>query len=462
MIWIVVLLGLILRLISLNQSFWLDEATSGVVVRGLSFGKIITQYLPGDFHPPGYYFILKGWSSVFGTSEVGLRSLSVVAGVAGIFVLYLVIKELFNMRIALLASWCLSTSGLHIYFSQEARMYILASLFVLLAIFFFVKTESSSRVGKWLGFGIFTALAIFTHYLTLLMLPVFLIWGIRAKNNFSWWMKYITSHIILIVGWIVWWPVFWRQLSSGLAVKTTSPLWWKMLGQSGLKDILLVPVKFMIGRISFENQYVYVLIVTLSGMLFGYLLVRTIKKVSSVKSLSLIWWWLVIPLVLGIVIGFKISILSYFRFLFILPAFYSLVAIGLTDLKPRSRPLFFILVLGVNLSTSFYYLLNTQFHRENWRGLVGDVRERVGSQKVVVVFPADSQKEAFRYYDPKGEVVVAGPNQIPAGYGIIWLMRYLQPAFDAEDKTRQMVEGMGYIKTTERNYRGVEVWEYRL
>ena len=59
MILAVIIFGFLLRVISLNQSFWLDEATSGLVVRNFNLGEIITKFSPGDFHPPLYYLILK-------------------------------------------------------------------------------------------------------------------------------------------------------------------------------------------------------------------------------------------------------------------------------------------------------------------------------------------------------------------------------------------------------------------
>ncbi|MCK4588787.1 glycosyl transferase family 39, partial [Candidatus Woesebacteria bacterium] len=80
MIYAILILGLVLRLISINQSFWLDEATSALVARDMSFAQILSQFSPADFHPPFYYFLLKIWTATFGVSEVGARSLSIIVG----------------------------------------------------------------------------------------------------------------------------------------------------------------------------------------------------------------------------------------------------------------------------------------------------------------------------------------------------------------------------------------------
>ena len=67
----------IMRLIGLDQSLWLDEATTAVAVQTHSFWNIVTQFSPSDFHPPLYYLVMKIWTGIFGYSEVALRMSSV-------------------------------------------------------------------------------------------------------------------------------------------------------------------------------------------------------------------------------------------------------------------------------------------------------------------------------------------------------------------------------------------------
>src|SRR4030043_1229997 len=90
----ILFLALILRLISLNQSFWLDETTSGYVARDFNFRQIINGFAPGYFHPPLYYLLLRVWGLFFGFSEVALRSLSVVFGVGSVWIIYKIAKEM--------------------------------------------------------------------------------------------------------------------------------------------------------------------------------------------------------------------------------------------------------------------------------------------------------------------------------------------------------------------------------
>ncbi|EKE12574.1 MAG: hypothetical protein ACD_13C00166G0001, partial [uncultured bacterium] len=85
----VLILAVILRLVSLNQSLWLDEATSANVAV-MSLPDFFNKFIPADFHPPLYYLFLMGWSRVFGISEISLRIPSVIFGVATVYFVYLI------------------------------------------------------------------------------------------------------------------------------------------------------------------------------------------------------------------------------------------------------------------------------------------------------------------------------------------------------------------------------------
>ena len=126
MILAILFLSFVLRVISVNQSLWIDEATSVLTARDFSFSEIITKFSPGDFHPPLYYLILKIWTAIFGSGEVGVRLLSVMAGVGTVYLIYQIANKFIRVNYSNFpgtAALLLATSGLHIYYSQEARMY---------------------------------------------------------------------------------------------------------------------------------------------------------------------------------------------------------------------------------------------------------------------------------------------------------------------------------------------------
>ena len=81
-----------------------------------------------DIHPPLYYALLHGWAALLGTGPTALRLFSVAVGILTIPLLYLVARRMLSARAALLATLLLTISPLHVYYSQEVRMYGLVAL----------------------------------------------------------------------------------------------------------------------------------------------------------------------------------------------------------------------------------------------------------------------------------------------------------------------------------------------
>jgi len=120
MLYIILIFTLVLRLITINQSLWLDEAIGALAVRNMSYSDLITGFLTVDNHPPLYYFLLKFWTGIFGYSEISLRMPSVLFGVGTVFFIYLIGNRIFDSKKSgLIAAVLLSSSQLHIYYSQE-------------------------------------------------------------------------------------------------------------------------------------------------------------------------------------------------------------------------------------------------------------------------------------------------------------------------------------------------------
>src|SRR3989344_6461242 len=138
---LILIAALVMRLISLNQSLWMDEAISATVVKNYNLLEIITKFAPADPPPPLYYLLLRFWSGLFGLSEISLRLPSVIFAVMTVYVVYK-IGLIYFKKVAIWTSVLLATAPLHIYYSQEARMYSLSTLLTSLVIYLFLKKRS--------------------------------------------------------------------------------------------------------------------------------------------------------------------------------------------------------------------------------------------------------------------------------------------------------------------------------
>jgi len=175
----ITLLALGLRLHNLNaQSLWYDEGFS-VYLAHMSPAEIVSR-TAADIQPPLYYLMLHGWIQLFGDDEPVVRGLSALFGVLAVPLIYGVAWQLLHRRLAaLLAALLLAVSPLHIWYSQETRMYTLLILLCLLSSYILLLLIPPStprergrgvRAPLWLAFVLTSIAAVYTHYFALFIL----------------------------------------------------------------------------------------------------------------------------------------------------------------------------------------------------------------------------------------------------------------------------------------------------
>jgi mannosyltransferase len=162
----VMALGAALRFSTLTlQSYSLDEAvTVGLLHQSLR--GMLAAIPHSEATPPLYYIIAWGWSKLFGTGEIALRSLSALLGTAAIPATYAAARSLISRRGALIAAAFVAVSPLLVWYSQEARAYVLLSLLGALSLLFFVRgLQRGHRALVW--WSVVSMLALATHYFAL-------------------------------------------------------------------------------------------------------------------------------------------------------------------------------------------------------------------------------------------------------------------------------------------------------
>ena len=125
------LVGLYLAVAS--QSLWLDEAISANVGRNNSYQGIVSNFSKFDFHPPGYYLVLKTWTDIFGYSEISLRLPSIIFTLITVTLVY----KLGGMGAAMIVGF----NPLLVYYSHEARMYALVTMLLTTAVYFLIRKK---------------------------------------------------------------------------------------------------------------------------------------------------------------------------------------------------------------------------------------------------------------------------------------------------------------------------------
>jgi mannosyltransferase len=162
----IVLLGAALRFATLDlQSYRYDEAVTVGRVLHANFLDTFSEVPNSESTPPLYYLVAWLWSKPFGTGEVGLRSLSALAGTASILVVYLGALALpLPRRAGLIAAAAVAVSPVLIWFSQDARAYALVFLLTALSFLFFARARRGASRRDLAWWSATSALALATHY----------------------------------------------------------------------------------------------------------------------------------------------------------------------------------------------------------------------------------------------------------------------------------------------------------
>jgi mannosyltransferase len=166
---VLVAVGVVLRFWT-HSDMWLDEALT-VNISRLPLSQLHAA-LMRDGAPPLYYLLLHFWMKVFGSSNLGARSLSGVISVATIPCVWLAGKRLGGRMSALTVTVLVSTSPFAIYYGTEARMYSLVAF--LTAAGFLALDAALRRPTVWnlVATGACTALLLYTHYWALYLVAV--------------------------------------------------------------------------------------------------------------------------------------------------------------------------------------------------------------------------------------------------------------------------------------------------
>ncbi|KXK09088.1 MAG: hypothetical protein UZ21_OP11001000141 [Microgenomates bacterium OLB22] len=111
------------------ESLWRDEAFT-YYMSILPFHEIIAKTAQ-DFNPPLYYILMHVWISFMGSSEIALRTPSLIAFVVAVYVSDLFFKKVLHFSVLerQFAFLLLLVTPGTLYFAFEARMYsLMASL----------------------------------------------------------------------------------------------------------------------------------------------------------------------------------------------------------------------------------------------------------------------------------------------------------------------------------------------
>lgn len=440
----ILILGILLRLVNLNQSLWLDEAAQAVLSRGsLAF---IWAGRMGDFHPPLFYFLAHFWQ-LLGTSDIWLRLLPVFFGVLTIPVIYLLARSLLPdfKPAGHLSAFFLAIAPFHIYYSQEYRSYSLLCLLGSLSLLLLIRR-------RYIWLALVNAALLYTHYSSVFLVLSQLVYILFLSRRDL--KPYLAGLLVSLLLYLPWLPHLFVQLNSGINIDSYLPGWKSVLSVAPLKALPLILFKLVAGRINLLPNYIYYLyIVFVLGFTFFSLLLFRSKR-------PLLLVWLFVPIFSMLLISLVLPQNQPFRVIYILPALL-LVFVSACRRFPK---LIFTLVLYISLVGNFLYFTRPRLQREEWRQALSFISSRPAP--LLVKF---SDKFApITWYAPRLEIIPvlqsfpARSDQVSAvlssrlsGLHQIYLMNYLTDLTDPHRLIDSTLVSQNWSLEKTYNFEGV-------
>jgi mannosyltransferase len=423
-----------LRLFHLQERvLWFDEANSLLIAR--AGPAEIIDAVRDDTHSPLYYLILHYWRFAAG-GESGARLLSVLAGVATVAVAYSIGCALAGRGAGLLAAAFLSVCPLHVWYSQEVRMYALQTLLVALSFLFMVLALREQRGVLWAGYSIITALSLYAQYASayaVIAQNVFVaIYYWRDRQKLRHWFLSQGAVMLLFAPWL---PVFVSQTRMAMGSSWLGPLEFSRL----LAFFSLFSGAYLGDP---HGRFVSVAITVVALIVPVAILLR---RRESRQSTVLLVLWFIVPLILLVLQSLNQNRFLPRVLLCTTPPFALLLGCAMTQPgKTATRAV--VVLTGIALLIANVYALQNYYFLEN-QWVKSDLRE--ASNKLakefrtgdVVVHITESSFRPFQCYlgdEVKQGMIdapvyqphlfrVTGDGRLPqstSGFQRIWLVLY--------------------------------------
>jgi hypothetical protein len=132
--------------------------------------------LDHDNHPPGYYAALWAWTRSFGTGLATLRLPSALAGIATLLAIFWLARRRDGDAVALTAVALVAFHGHHVFWSQQARMWVFLGLFAVVSVGLLQGLAERWRPGAALAYVAVTVAGLWFDYTYAVFVAAQLVW----------------------------------------------------------------------------------------------------------------------------------------------------------------------------------------------------------------------------------------------------------------------------------------------
>jgi len=475
------------------RSLWFDEGYSLFVAR-MGWAEVLRFLRLNDAHPPGYYLLLSAWLRAFGDDLAVLRLPSFAAGVASVWLTWVLGRRWAGPEVGLLAAFLVAVNPFQVYASNELRMYMPLQVTVLAAAWALDRALREDGLRWWTLYGLLMAASgYFSYFAAFAVVPqaAWAVWllgrrGVRglavagavALALYAPWLPYLQGFTQRN-------PQLWL-IRSPLTVDSWPGELASFLASQTFGGYLPNTVTYHRTSLLVEAYLPFLAPYLLGAAVGAVLLGRDRRGVAPVTWLGGLALVMGLSTVLGV-------LLAYPRNLVFLQPFAALTvaagAVGLCRRLPHQlrRPAL-VGAAGLLLLPGWAGLQNLQSGRPEFDAFRYDraakfLDQRFRGQDLVVYFPTGVE-HAFGYYfrRPAKSVSLAArvdqwdPQQLQPLFsalephlrktrGRVWVVTSMPPTRRSRpgqllEALWQTVEGAGYRRADLRDFLGVQVTSF--
>ena len=452
--WVVIALGGLLRLYnSTGMGLWIDEGYT-IMFGRMSWADILGFHGAYDSHPPLYFASAKLFGLFIPELAAG-RMVSVLCGTLTLPVLYLLARRAAGPGVALSATFLLAVSPLHIWYSQEARMYVPSMLFVALAYWALVEFLFAPQRRWAVLYAASVLAAMYFSYSSLYALaPQVVIFAILLRKDRRAAIPVFVALAVAVVAYLPWVPQWYSAIEEADPFRVTylgvSPqkVGTQLLEIAGLADRGFY---LSMSSLPWERRPLIYWIAGAVVLLVAAVGIITLAKRSRLTlPVALVMWagTVATAIVLSAISpGFASRTTLYALLGWVILAGAALLRsrglpawVSMTGFGGYALVLLFSLVsLGTIYEGAF---------KQDWAAMADDVAAmNVRKNQVLIVRPVDSTIiDAYRPGVLDG-LIVDDPSRVTDG--TVWFPYHDSPRFAIY---HQQLEAMGYRRIMHKYY----------
>lgn len=432
--------------------------------------QMLQSLVVDDVHPPAYFLLAKAWVSVFGQTLLSLRWLSVLIGLATIFV-FCRFLELGSPTLARVTTpiFAFSTGVLH--YSTEVRHYMFSLLGLVLTLYLMGRLIAArdrplaENARLLMALMAATSLSLLTNYLVIFPIAAAYLWFVVLRSN---WRSGLASGLCALLVFCLWLPFLFQTRpdiahgAQGLDALSQELYSFDYsageTGWAGLSRQLQLVLQGVFGSLYIASHSAYPTLLHWAGRLFfaGLIAIGAVSAIARTEKFDpgrLAWLFILLAiapaagaLILYIVVDKQLYGMRYM--MLAAPGLAGLCGMGVLSayrLRPRLGAVAWAAVLALLLSVANWGYTSSYFQGKTvYRELAAPLRQLGAGRSLVIAgrgpmpgnttalfyeLPPDTHVLVLRRDSELGAVLATAQQ-----YDHVWLVRVRELTRPLEDE----------------------------